>query len=409
MITSKRDVKKFVSGYPNEKSPEASAPIEYLISKDRETIDRLHNRVIEVMLRDPIPVEPSFGKLADLFEDTNSLDLPFLQAKYGERWEKLSVTLKEYLGKTGGKRLRPLFILNSYRMFSHGKQPDQRMMTSGVGVELLHETALLLDDVMDNSTLRRGTSSLWADIANRMDIHPDDSKKIAAELSPLCFSWARHLVVDQAEENIRPHIAEIFWKAVDDTKHGQILDVKSARADKWPELEEAMEWTYLKTSPYSLELPLLLAFYVAGVPDGQQPDIIDDVKIFSRAFGLAFQLHDDLLILRTDQEIGKDSMADAMNGNKTPLAILARKLGNEEQKTFLDSVWGHVDKLTPENIEQLKIIFRETGAFKMIVARISEEVRNARNGLSKIQTAGFDVSVLSYLLDEGLVWTDDFK
>lgn len=398
-----------MSRNPEEQIPETSAVFESLISKDRELINLSHDNVVETMLRDPIPVEPNIGELGDLFENVGFSDLPTLQAKYRRKWENISDTLKKYLGQKGGKRLRPLFFLNGYRMFSHGKQPDKKILSSAVGVELLHETSLILDDVMDNSELRRGAPSLWASIATRINTNPEDAKKIAIDLSPLCFSWTRHLIIDETEENTQPQVEEIFWRAVNDAKRGQTFDVESARSNEWPDLDEAIDWSYLKTIPYSVELPLFLAFYAAKVPEDKRQDTSDGIKMFTRGFGLAFQLHDDLLILRTDKETGKDSMADAMNCSKIPLAILTRQLGNNEQKAFLDLVWGHGDKLTLENTEKLKRTFKETGALQMIVQRISQEVQNAKEGLAKIKTTGFDISAFNYFLDEGFFWMEDLN
>ena len=104
-----------------------------------------------------------------------------------------------------------------------------------------------------------------------------------------------------------------------------------------------------------MRLPLLFALHASGTKIDN--NILEGIEVFSRGFGLAFQLHDDLLITKTNSEIGKDSTLDAFNGTKIPVVILARQLGNDEEINFIDQVWGKPALLTPENILRLKKIF----------------------------------------------------
>ena len=134
---------------------------------------------------------------------------------------------------------------------------------------------------------------------------------------------------------------------------------------------------------------------------------LEGIEMFSSGFGLAFQLHDDLLFFKTSQDIGKDSNSDAFNGNKIPIAILARQLGSGEERNFIDRVWGKPTELNPENLLKLKEIFKTTKALQKTVEIISAEIKKAKTGLNIIAKAGFDVSSLQYLLNTGLPWMDD--
>jgi len=86
---------------------------------------------------------------------------------------------------------------------------------------------------------------------------------------------------------------------------------------------------------------------------------------------------------------------------------LARQLGSEEEKTFIDNVWGKPSELTEENILKLKEIFKRTGAIQKIKEMIKLEVQKAESGLDIIAQSGFDVSNLRHLLNIGLPWMDD--
>jgi len=390
-------------------SSEKNTPIfETLIVKDRTVIEARHKEIVEEMLREEISAEPNIGNLEGLYDsNTIFLGLSGLKERYGDKWPAIAETLSEYLNQEGGKRLRPLLLLNGYRMFSRGAEPSQEIINAGVGIEILHETALLLDDVTDNSKLRRGALSLWAKIENIPVISPSDPKQVTADVGPLPFSWTRHLMVDEVDDKIKSEVNKIFWQAVLDMKHGQDDDNISARASEWPPLERVLEQFYLKTSSYSMRLPLLFALHASGTKIDN--NILEGIEVFSRGFGLAFQLHDDLLITKTNSEIGKDSTLDAFNGTKIPVVILARQLGNDEEINFIDQVWGKPALLTPENILRLKKIFETTGALQKIVEMMKLEIEKAKTGLDMIAKSGFDISSLKHILNTGLPWMDDLN
>ncbi len=380
--------------------------LEALIVKDLVAIEALHKQVVEKMMKEDISALPNLGKLEGIYDaQFNFLGLSGLKERYGDKWPIISETLKEYLNKEGGKRLRPLLLLNGFRTFSRGAEPDEKIFGAAVGLELLHETALFLDDIIDNSTLRRGAPSLWKKIDDVPELNSFNADKVTADAGSLCFASARYLMVDVAPEKNKSEVSRIFWQAVNDMKQGQDDDDKLARGGEWPPLEHVLEQFYLKTSSYSMRLPLLSALHASGATIDD--NILKGIEDFSRGFGLSFQLHDDLLIIRTSAETGKDNDIDAFNGTKIPVAILARQLGSEQEKKFIDKVWGKPDELNPENLSKLKEIFKTTGALQKISEMIKLEIQKAEPGLDIMRKSGFDVSSLRHLLNIGLPWMDD--
>ncbi|HBA45554.1 hypothetical protein A2W67_00165 [Candidatus Nomurabacteria bacterium RIFCSPLOWO2_02_40_28] len=392
---------------PQPNTTERNANFEALVAKDCAVIEARLKEISIRMLQEDISGEPNVGALEGISE-SNFSGLSGLKKSYDSFpfWYVTPKLFFKYLHERGGKKFRSLLLLNSYRMFTHGKEPNQEVVNMAVGEELVHETALILDDVIDNSTMRRGGPSLW--VKNEIfKLIPsfEDSKGIAVDFGKLCFSWARHLMVDTVDEKFRPEAGKVFWQAVADMKHGEDDDNMSAHTSEWPPIEDVLEQFYLKTSSYSMRLPLLSALYASGTPVNDR--ILEGIESFSRGFGIAFQLHDDLLITKTTEEIGKDTTLDAFNGTKIPITILARQLGSEEEKTFIDNVWGKPSELTEENILKLKEIFKRTGAIQKIKEMIKLEVQKAESGLDIIAQSGFDVSNLRHLLNIGLPWMDD--
>lgn len=403
---------------PFDKSPESkknqdALNFEALIAKDRALIKRRLEEITIKMLSQDIPAEPNVGELEGV-DSSDFSGLSGIKKKHDDNFPFLYMMPKnlfEYLNRKGGKKIRSLLLLNGYRTFSRDEEPSQEVIDAAVGIEILHETALILDDVIDNSTLRRGTPSLWwkneelFKLVHLIRSTPLKGKEIATEFALLCFSWARHLMVDEVDAKIKPEVEKVFWQAVNDMKRGEEDDSRSAVTNEWPPIEHILEQFYLKTSSYSMRLPLLSALHASGAAiDG---NILKGIEDFSRGFGIAFQLHDDLLITKTSGEIGKDSAIDAKNGTKIPVVILSRQLGNEEDIKFIDKVWGKPEELNQENLLKLQKIFKKTGAVRKIVEMIKLEIRKAESGLDTIEKQGFDVSTLRYLLGVGLPWMDD--
>ncbi len=411
---------------PQPKIKKDALNCEALIAKDRAVIEARLRQISGRITYEQIPGEPNIGKVEGLYGSENIFSgLSGLKKIYMDKcWTILYIMPKlfgRYLGPKGGKRFRPLLLLNGYRTFSHRIEPSQKVIDAAVGLELLHETALILDDVIDNSKERRGVSSLWFQFEEMYRLIPlvkgkefgdagflplIEGKKVASDIGSLSFSWARHLMVDVVDKKNKSKVGKVFWQAVADMKRGEEDDSRSALTGEWPPIEHVLEQFYLKTSSYSMRLPLLYALHTSGATIDD--NILKGVEDFSRGFGIAFQLHDDLLITKTTKEIGKDSNLDIFNGTKIPIAILARQFGSDEEKVFIDKVWGKPAELTTENIVRLKKIFKTTGALQRIVEMTKLEIQKAESGLNMIAQSGFDVSALRYLLNTGLPWIDDF-
>jgi len=381
--------------------------IEEDISKYISLIEITHEKIARRILRENIPAKPNIGRFLNFFKNNNFLNLSSLKDKYKEKWPKLSKILLKYLGQKGGKRLRPLLFLNGYKMFDRKQSVNKKVVETSVGLEILHEAGLIWDDIVDNGSLRRGIPSLWLQIKMDFDCKEKEAKEMASDLGQLCFAWSRYLCVDSQPKKIRSTLKKIFWKAITLTKKGQNFDVLGAKSKSWPTLERALDCCYLKTGPYSIWLPLALSITLAiniAVTMAQktkQKKILKEIENFAKGFGLAFQLHDDLLILQSDKKIGKNSKTDLINGNKIPLAVLARKLCSKKERIFLDRFWGN-KKISQKNMAQIIDIFAKTGALKQIFEKTKEEVRKAKNSLKKIKSSGFDTREIEYLVEKEL-------
>lgn len=373
------------------------------IKKQVVDIEKRHKLIINRMFREIIKVEPYIGYFPDYIEENeNLLNLEDLRDKYGKYWKKIGSILKDYLNRPGGKRLRPLLLLNSYEMFSTQKY-SETILDAAVGLELLHEMALTLDDVMDDSRIRRGLPSLWMSLkkcTNNKKQKSEQAKKLTLELMPLVFSWARKLMIDDADSSVKPKLSENFWEIIKGMKMGQQKDLEFVRDKKWPSKKEILDYNYLKTGTYSIKLPLMYSLVISKQENFQ--DLTKAINNFSRGFGLAFQINDDLLFLKTSEQIGKDIQQDAFRGNKTSLVVSARELANSADRDFIEKTWGNPQRLTETSINQLRTIFKRSGALRNNIDLIRQNHEKAKMGLKQITDLGYNVRSLTFILDETL-------
>jgi geranylgeranyl diphosphate synthase type I len=390
---------------------ESSGETQVEIQEQLGVIESRHSQIIERMLQEPIEVEPYIGEFPGYVkEDEQLLNLEDLRRKYGEQWGEISSVMDDYFKRPGGKRLRPLLLVNGYEMFSD-KKYDEKVLDAAVGLEIIHEMALALDDVMDDSQTRRGAPSLWVALTECVEGDEgqkvEKAKQLTLELMPMVFSWSRKLMVDDADESVKPELSDIFWKTNNDVKKAQQRDLESAHSGRWPSMDEALKNAYLKAGRYSIRLPLFYALMLSG--RGQEENLQNAIEEFSQGFGLAFQLHDDLLILEPEEKIGKDSRQDAYNGSKIPLVIVAREKASSSDREFIEKTWGNPSELSPVAIQQLVSIFKQSGALAENISLIRQNIKLANKGLNQITNLGYDVRRLRYILDKGLPWMDDLE
>jgi geranylgeranyl diphosphate synthase type I len=256
----------------------------------------------------------------------------------------------------GGKRLRPAFCHWAF-VGAGGEPDDPAVIDAGAALELLHAFALLHDDVMDGSHLRRGRTTVHIDFAAR---HGDAGWRgearrfgegVAILVGDLAFVYADLLMV-----GVPPAATEIFNELRVELNIGQALDLigtAEARRDQ----PMARRIARYKSGKYTVERPLHLGAALAGRLDG----LAEPLSAYGLPLGEAFQMRDDILGTFGDPAVtGKPVGEDLREGKPTPLlAIATDRAGPAEQK-LLDRV-GSPD-LGDDEVAALQILMVETGA-----------------------------------------------
>ncbi|HKS48357.1 MAG TPA: polyprenyl synthetase family protein [Amycolatopsis sp.] len=222
------------------------------------------------------------------------------------------------LVKAGGKRLRPAFCLTGY--FSAGGQmPAERAVRAAIALELLHASALIHDDVMDDSDQRRAMPTVHAEhiAVHRTNGWHGESRRygesVAILAGDLAWAYADYFMADLSADLSRQWL-ELRAELVS----GQLLDIATATeftAD--PEL--ARRIAVVKSGRYTIHRPLVLGSTLAG-----RSDLADHFEVYGEALGEAFQLRDDLIDAFEDgKKSGKPSGLDFRQHKMTVLLSLA--------------------------------------------------------------------------------------
>lgn len=212
-----------------------------------------------------------------------------------------------YLISLGGKRLRPLLTIASAELCGYN---GERHIHLAACVEFIHTATLLHDDVVDESTLRRGrqtANSLW-------------NNKASVLVGDFLFSKAFELMV--ADGSLE--ILDILSKASSAISEGEVLQLSMSHS-----LELTQE-TYLKIIESKTARLFSAATEVGAVVAEASDEKRKALAQFGQALGIAFQLMDDILDYTANQgQLGKTIGDDFREGKVTLPLLLAYQKGSE--------------------------------------------------------------------------------
>ena len=260
-------------------------------------------------------IENFISKFAIEFDDFFLKLLP--KKKYSQ---KLHDAMK-YSIKVGGKRLRPLFLIEISKIFNVKKTMAFR---AAAAIELIHCYSLVHDDLpaMDDDDLRRG----------HMTCHKKYDDATAILVGDAFQSLAFEILSDKKTHpnaNVRCNLINQLSKASGATGMvgGQMLDLDAEK--KKLSLSEILMLQKLKTGE------LFRFSCVAGPILSEQKDLKHFEK-FANKLGLAFQIKDDLLDVEGDEkQMGKKTKKDFSRGKETLISYLGKEDAKKKSEDLI--------------------------------------------------------------------------
>ena len=280
----------------------------------------------------------------------------------------------------GGKRLRPAFAVWGF-VAAAGHPADEivgPLLDAAASFDLLHASALVHDDVMDSSDLRRGQpaahrrfEALHAE-AGWLGDGPAFGRAGAILLGDLLIMWSAQLLARSGlPEDALARALPLVDLMRTEVTCGQYLDmlVQAQPLPRWlPEVDgrpalagalaDADRVTEHKTARYTVVRPLQAGAAVGGA----DPGLLADLRAYGSPLGRAFQFRDDLLGVFGDPEVtGKPAGDDLREGKRTVLVAQAYARTDAAGRRLLVELLGDPD-LGADGVARLQDVISASGA-----------------------------------------------
>ncbi|QWE10761.1 polyprenyl synthetase family protein [Polynucleobacter sp. es-EL-1] len=262
--------------------------------------------------------------------------------------------ISSYIIQAGGKRVRPALLLLVSKSLANGQETPHALELAAV-VEFIHTATLLHDDVVDESTLRRGRETANAAFGNAASVLVGD------------FLYSRAFQMMVKPNDLR--VMEILSDATNTIAEGEVLQLLNMND---PEVDEQ---SYLQVIRYktaklfeaSTELGAILA--KANVERQQE------AAAFGRHIGTAFQLMDDLLDYTAEaSQMGKNAGDDLREGKPTLPLIYLLENGSKEEQLLVRAAIEQNQDLPDDVFAQILHGVQNSGALDYTQAAAKREV-----------------------------------
>ncbi|PIT89139.1 MAG: hypothetical protein COU27_01905 [Candidatus Levybacteria bacterium CG10_big_fil_rev_8_21_14_0_10_36_7] len=265
---------------------------------------------------------------------------------------------------SGGKRLRPAMSVIVCKMMGG---EDKDVLYSAAGLEILHNYTLIIDDIIDHSSTRRGLPTVWSKFGTSI-----------AQSLEMAYSGA--LLEAGAKSKYSSEVSFLYAKALKTVGDGEILDIlfeQSGREDEpyivKNRFQAVNKSDYLKMISKKTAILFETACEVGGICAEAEPKEIFHLKKFGFNVGLAFQIQDDILDIFGEQKtLGKKIGGDIIEHKLGNIVIsLFFKKANPKQRDSLMRILKK-NKINDKDIERSIKLIGQTQA-KSEAEKMSKE------------------------------------
>lgn len=263
----------------------------------------------------------------------------------------------------GGKRFRPALCLLSCELV--GGSPDQFTDISCT-FELFQSFALLHDDIMDDSLIRRGKPA-----AHRIHGVP-----LALNTGDLLFAKAFEIVSgrEDIDPEVRVQIFELLSEMSVRTVEGQAQEIGWIEKKIWDlAIEDYLKIVELKTAYYSAVVPLKVGVLLGG----GSPSDLEAVEGFGKNFAFGFQITDDLLNITLPEDsakrspdiaekkvgYGKEIGGDIVEGKRTLMVVHFLKNAPQKERERMRDILEKKSN-SPEEVEEAISLLHAYGSIE---------------------------------------------
>ena len=280
-------------------------------------------------------------------------------------------TVAEYIIAAGGKRMRPALLLLVARAL--GDTSGHRHLLAAV-VEFIHTATLLHDDVVDESSLRRGRQTANAAFGNAASVLVGD------------FLYSRAFQMMVEADDMR--VMRVLSDATNVIAEGEVLQLINCND---PDVDEERYLTVIRYKTAKLfEASAQLGAILAGAPAAIETGAAE----YGRRLGTAFQLIDDVLDYSgVTSDIGKNVGDDLREGKPTLPLIHVMATGTAAER---DLVREAITNGRTEHFEAIMAAIARTGALDYARARARDEAQAASAAIDCLPASEFKQALLYF-------------
>ncbi|OWU85408.1 farnesyltranstransferase [Oceanicola sp. 22II-s10i] len=260
------------------------------------------------------PHEALAALLSDDLSAVNGLIRQRMASRHAPRIPEVTAHLVE----AGGKRLRPMLVLAAARLCGYG---GPHHVSLAATVEFIHTATLLHDDVVDESNQRRGRPTanlLW-------------DNKSSVLVGDYLFARAFQLMVETGSLRV----LDILSNAAATIAEGEVLQLTAAQDLR------TTEDTYLQIVRGKTAALFSAATESGSVIAGADERVVDGLRDYGDALGIAFQMADDLLDYQGDSGATGKNVGDDFRERKMTLPVIrAIAAADADERAFWDRTIG---------------------------------------------------------------------
>ena len=263
-------------------------------------------------------------------------------------YQKKVIESMNYSVLAGGKRLRPILMEESFRLFGGNSAIVEPFMAA---LEMIHNYSLVHDDLpaMDNDEYRRGRKTTWNVYGEGIAVLAGDALlNKAFETAAEAFSMigeaadiaARYAAVAKALQ-ILANKAGIYGMI-----GGQCADICAEELPSDQVTKELLWYIHKNKTAALIEAALMIGAVLAGASD----EAVKKLEQAAENIGIAFQIQDDILdVTSTLEVLGKPIGSDEKNHKATYVSFEGLEKAKEDVALYTNSAVARMDSLVVKN------------------------------------------------------------
>lgn len=276
--------------------------------------------------------------------------------------------IANYIIHSGGKRMRPMLALLSGGLLGEIKPAHHQVAAI---IEFIHTATLLHDDVVDESSQRRGKNTANALFGNAASILVGD------------FVYSRAFQMMVAIQNMR--VMEVLSNTTNVIAEGEVLQLMNIHN------ADVTDDAYMQVIHYKTAKLFEAATQLGAIVSEANPEQESALKQFGQHMGVAFQLIDDVLDLNGDpMEIGKNLGDDIYEGKPTLPLIIAMREGSSSEADLIKSA---IKTGKTDDISAIIQAVKRTGAMDDVQSIAEKEAVLARDMLAAFDESPFKTAL----------------